>query len=58
MKPSQVAEALRHIASKIQNSKQPIRKLVAEDLQQVLSALDTEVPEIAIVKPEAEKPVA
>ena len=56
MKPSQVVQSLRHIASKIQNSKQPIRKLVAEDLQQVLSALDTEVT--LEVKPEAEKPVA
>jgi hypothetical protein len=42
MKPSQVAGALHHIASKIQNSKQPDRKLVAEDLRQVLNHLTAE----------------
>jgi hypothetical protein len=41
MKPSQVAGALRHIASKIQNSKNPDRKLVAQDLQRILVAIDT-----------------
>ena len=56
MKPYQVAEALRHIASKIQNSKQPIRKLVAEDLKQILANLDNEVaPETAV---NTEKPTA
>ena len=38
MKPSQVAGSLRHIASKIQNSKTPDRRLVAKDLRQVLAA--------------------
>lgn len=36
MKPSQVAEALRLIASRIENSKSPRRELVARDLKQVL----------------------
>jgi hypothetical protein len=40
MKPSQTAQALRHIASKIENSKNPDKSLVAKDIQKVLAALD------------------
>jgi uncharacterized iron-regulated protein len=39
MKPSQVAMALRHIASAIQASKNPDRKLVARDLKKIISVL-------------------
>jgi hypothetical protein len=39
MKPSQVAQSLRHIASKIQQSRNPDRDLVARDLKRVLAVL-------------------
>ena len=39
MKPSQIAQELNHIASKIQHSKNPDRKLVARDLKRMLAAL-------------------
>ena len=41
MKPSQVAQTLRHIASKIQNSKNPDRELVARDLKRVVTAMSS-----------------
>jgi hypothetical protein len=43
MKPYQAARSLRHIASKIQNSKNPDRKLVAKDLKCVLAALGQQI---------------
>jgi len=39
MKPSQLANKLRHIASKIDSSKNPDRTLVARDLKKVLAAV-------------------
>jgi len=39
MKPSQLASQLRRIASKIDNSKQPDRSLVAQDLKKVLATV-------------------
>lgn len=39
MRPSQVAEVLRRIASNIEASKQPNRRLVAKDLQSLLTRL-------------------
>jgi hypothetical protein len=39
MKPSQTAQSLRRIASKIQNSKNPDRILVARDLKKLLAAV-------------------
>ena len=39
MKPSQTAQALRRIASKIQSSKNPDRTLVARDLKKILAAV-------------------
>ena len=44
MKPFQVAESLRQIATRIQNSKLPSRCLVAQDLHRILAALS--IPEL------------
>jgi hypothetical protein len=41
MDPSGIAQALYHIASKIQNSKNPDRTLVARDLKKILAALNS-----------------
>ena len=41
MKPSQVANSLRHIASKIDNSTNPKRELVARDLKRLVTAMGT-----------------
>jgi len=40
MHPSQVAQALRQIATKIENSKAPDRRLVGQDLHRVLLAVE------------------
>jgi len=40
MRPSQLAQALRQIATKIENSKAPHRELVAEDIQGILQELE------------------
>jgi hypothetical protein len=40
MKPTQVAATLRHIAAKIDASKNPSRELVARDLKHVLAQVD------------------
>jgi len=39
MRPSQTAKALRHIASKLDRSTNPDRRLVAKDLKRVLAAI-------------------
>ena len=39
MKPSQIADALRRIASRIEKSNNPDRRLVAQDLNKVLAAI-------------------
>jgi len=44
MKPSQLASQLRRIASKIDASKQPSRKLVAKDLKKVLNQIAAKTP--------------
>jgi len=55
VKPSDVANRLRQIATKIDNSKSPKRELVAEDLQEVLSVLENAEPPAAD-PPAAEPP--
>jgi len=45
MTPSQVAQSLRHIASKIDNSKLPDRTLVARDLRGLLTQIAQEQEE-------------
>jgi hypothetical protein len=40
MKPSQIAQALNHIASKIQASKNPDKNLVARDLKKIIAQID------------------
>jgi hypothetical protein len=44
MRPFQVAESLRQIATRIQNSRFPHRCLVAQDLNRILAALS--IPEL------------
>lgn len=46
MKPAKVAEALRQIASKIDASKNPSSKLVAQDLNKLRQTLASYYPEI------------
>lgn len=41
MKPSEIAASIRHIASAIDNSKQPDRNLVVKELKKVIVAIDT-----------------
>ena len=48
MNPSEVSNTLRKIASMIDNSKRPLRHLVAEELNKVVSQLDAE-PQVAPV---------
>jgi hypothetical protein len=45
MKPSQTAQALQHIASKIENSRNPNKSLVAKDLQQLITRIAWEDPD-------------
>jgi hypothetical protein len=43
MKPSEISEILRRIASKIDNSESPQRSLVAKDLRRVIMAVDESI---------------
>jgi hypothetical protein len=43
MNPFKTAQTLRHIAAKIQNSKNPDRNLVARDLKLILAAINPEI---------------
>ena len=49
MKPTQVAAALRHIAAKIDNSRNPDKTLVARELKRVINIIATDVTEIQII---------
>lgn len=49
MKPSQVAQALRHIASGIDKSKKPQKALVAKEIKKIISSLSKQAAGDVIV---------
>jgi len=49
MKPTQVSQALRRIASGIDNSTNPNRSLVSRDLRRVLSAMEQEAAGATVI---------
>jgi hypothetical protein len=55
-KPSQISQALRRIAAKIDNSKQPSKQLVARDLKQIIAAM-TKTAAMQTVIFESENPI-
>lgn len=48
MTPKQFSEALRQVASKIDNSENPSKTLVISDLQKIFASLDSGKPESGI----------
>jgi hypothetical protein len=54
MKPAQVAEYLRHTATKIDNSKNPDRSLVAAELRRILAAMVVNLTEVTEIPQDEE----